>query len=143
MKKSEFVPLKYIADDRGAVMHFVKKNDSFIKPFGECYFSWINPHYVKGWYKHTNLTSCLTSPTTNLRIVTYNGKDAASFSVTDISKDHYGLIKIPSGIWYSFKSLDNNPALIVNFLSGLYDPSEVTRLPIDTDKIPYDWNQNA
>jgi dTDP-4-dehydrorhamnose 3,5-epimerase len=139
MKKIEFTPLKCFEDDRGAVLHFMKSNDTFFSSFGECYFSWINPGYIKGWYCHTRLTSCFTSPTMNLKVILFNKN--AEITVIDIRKDHYGLIKIPEGVWYSFQSTDERPALIVNMLNGLYDPAECKRLPLDTPDIPYCWGQ--
>ena len=78
MKKFEFFPLKYIEDQRGSVLHFIKKNDPFFDKFGECYFSWTNPEYVKGWYRHTALISCMTSPTANSRVVLFDDAEQAN-----------------------------------------------------------------
>lgn len=137
MKKVEFIPLRCFEDDRGAVLHFIKQSDSFFSSFGECYFSWINPGYIKGWYCHMRLVSCFTSPTANLRVVLWHADDEVR--IIDIKKDNYGLIKIPAGIWYSFGSTDEKPALVVNMLNELYDPLECRKLPLDTSEINYRW----
>ena len=143
MQKIEFIPLKYIEDDRGAVLHYIKNTDFFLDSFGECYFSWINPGYIKGWYRHTRLVSCLTSPTTNLTVALFDDRENNIADLIDINHTNYGIIKIPSGTWYSFKSADNKPALIVNMLNSTYDQNETESLPIDTLKIPYDWSKHA
>jgi dTDP-4-dehydrorhamnose 3,5-epimerase-like enzyme len=75
--------------------------------------------------------------------VLFDDKKNSKIDLIDINPMNYGLIKIPSGTWYSFKSADDKPALIVNTLSGTYDQSESERLPIDTLEIPYDWSKCA
>jgi len=141
MKKIEFIPLKYFEDNRGMVLHFVKENDPFFSSFGECYFSWINPGCIKGWYCHTRLTSYFTSPTLNLRVILWSKNDGSM--AIDIKKDAYGLIKIPKGIWYSFRSMDEKSALVVNMLNGCYDPTECKKLPLYTPEITYRWPENG
>ena len=37
-----FVKLKYIADERGAILHYLNKNHEEFESFGESYFSWVN-----------------------------------------------------------------------------------------------------
>lgn len=143
MQKIEFIPLKYIEDDRGAVLHYLRNTDCLIDSFGECYFSWVNPSYIKGWYRHTRLVSCITSPTTNLKVALFDVRVCTTVVLIDINYTNYGLIKIPTGTWYSFKSADGKPALIVNMLNGTYDQNESERLPIDTPEIPYDWSTSV
>lgn len=143
MSQIKLIPLKYIEDERGAVLHFLKKDDAFFSSFGECYFSWINPGVVKGWYCHRTLISCLTCPTTNLQIVLFDESSLNSISIININKENYGLIIIPNNIWYSFRSLDGKPALIANILNENYDPNGKEVLPINTNKIPFEWNKNA
>ncbi len=142
MNQINFFPLKYIEDERGKVLHFLKSTDFFFDSFGESYFSWINPGFIKGWYRHSINTSYMTSPTANLQVVLFDEK-ANKFSIINITKENYGLIKIPIGVWYAFKSLDDNPALIANILNGVYDPNEVERLPIDTNQIHFKWDKDA
>lgn len=143
MHTVNFYSLKHIEDGRGSVMHFLKSKDAYFKKFGECYFSWVNPGVIKGWYKNKSITSLMTSPTANLQIVIYDNKD---LTVIKINKENYGLVKIPPGIWYSFKSIDDNPALVANLIDEEHDPVDKEVLPVDTSAIPYDWlskTQNA
>ncbi len=138
MNRIEFFPLKSFVDERGKILHYLKKDCPYFNDFGESYFSWVNPSYIKGWYKHKKYTCYLTSPTMNLKVVVYDGRheEITTFSIT---KDSYGLIKIPSDVWYSFASMDEKTALVANTLNELYDPNEVEKLPMDTKKIPYRW----
>lgn len=140
-------PLKYIEDERGAVMHFLKNTDEYFKNFGECYFSLINPGFVKGWYRHKISYSLLTSPTANLQIVIYDNRGDSKFfgqvESIKIQKDNYGLVSIPPGVWYSFKSVNKESSIIMNFLDNIYDSGEVDRLAYDTKEIPFNWNDNV
>src|ERR1051325_10213072 len=49
-------PLKQIPDERGKVMHMLKRTDSQFAGFGEIYFSVVNPGAVKAWKKHLQMT---------------------------------------------------------------------------------------
>src|SRR5690349_19661138 len=49
-------PLKQIPDERGMVMHMLKRTDAPFAGFGEIYFSIVNPGAVKAWKKHLQMT---------------------------------------------------------------------------------------
>ena len=48
--------LKKICDDRGRIMHMLKKSDPHFRKFGEIYFSTAYPGVIKGWHEHTKMT---------------------------------------------------------------------------------------
>ena len=54
--------------------------------------------------------------------------------------DHYGLLRIPTGVWYGFTAATDEPALICNCADLPHDPEEGERLPADTKDIPYSWD---
>lgn len=143
----KYFPLKYIEDERGSLMHFLKNTDEYFQNFGECYVSWTNPGFVKGWYKHKKTHSLLTSPTANLKMVFYDNRQNSRFYGTidslEIRKNNYGLVSIPPGVWYSFKAANEQPSIIINCLDSLYEAEEVDRLPIGTEKIPFIWGNNV
>ena len=45
----QVVPLRRIPDERGTVMHMLKRGDPHFKEFGEIYFSTIYQGVVKGY----------------------------------------------------------------------------------------------
>ena len=47
--------LKQIIDDRGKIMHMLRKDSKIFKNFGEIYFSTINFNYVKAWHLHKKI----------------------------------------------------------------------------------------
>lgn len=54
--------------------------------------------------------------------------------------DHYGLLRIPTGVWYGFTAAGDGPALICNCADLPHDPEEGEHLPADTKDIPYSWD---
>ena len=44
--------LKQIVDNRGKVMHMLRKDDKIFQDFGEIYFSTIHFKSIKGWHLH-------------------------------------------------------------------------------------------
>jgi len=58
-----------------------------------------------------------------------------------IGEHNQKVIGIPGACWHGFKALGNEPAMLINFPTNLYDydnPDE-ERFPYDTDKLPLDW----
>ena len=45
--------LKKIPDERGAIFHMLRNDDSHFIKFGEIYFSIAYPGIIKGWHEHT------------------------------------------------------------------------------------------
>ena len=49
-------PLKQIVDERGKIMHMLRRDSNVFKSFGEIYFSTVNPKFIKAWHKHKEAT---------------------------------------------------------------------------------------
>ena len=49
-------PLKQFLDERGKVMHMLKREDEHFLEFGEIYFSCVHPGAIKGWHIHKRMT---------------------------------------------------------------------------------------
>ena len=48
----KITPLKKIDDDRGSVLHMMRKDSAIFKSFGEIYFSVAFPGKIKAWHLH-------------------------------------------------------------------------------------------
>ena len=48
----KITPLKIISDDRGKVMHMLRKDSAIFDKFGEIYFSKIRKKSIKAWKMH-------------------------------------------------------------------------------------------
>jgi dTDP-4-dehydrorhamnose 3,5-epimerase len=45
-------PLRQILDERGKVMHMMRRDSSVFEEFGEIYFSCVHPGAIKAWHIH-------------------------------------------------------------------------------------------
>ena len=136
-------PLKQFKSQNGKVMHMLKENDKVYKRFGEIYFSLTNPGIIKGWYQHKKNTSNFAVIKGILKLVIFDDRSFSNSSkrIKEIilSEDNYSLITIPPLIWYGFKSIGNDVAILANCTDFPHDQSESNRIDVDDSSIPYDW----
>lgn len=136
--------LKQISDDRGAVYHYLKSTDVNYKGFGEAYYSKINPGVVKGWKLHYRFCQNFCVPIGAVKIVVFDNRDESSTKgvfdeiILDDSMN-YCLLSMPPGLWYSFKCISENFALLANIIDQYHDPLESVTLPLINTTIPYGW----
>jgi len=137
--------LKKITDNRGSVLHMLRSDSSLFENFGEIYFSEINPKTIKAWKLHKSLTQNIAVPMGKIRLVLYDNRPSSStlgkIVEYQIGRDNnYCLVHIPPMLWYGFQSLDNQKALIANCTDRPHDPSESQSMPMDSNKIPFQWD---
>jgi dTDP-4-dehydrorhamnose 3,5-epimerase len=152
-------PLKVFRDERGAVMHMLKKTDEHFDRFGEIYFSLVDTNAVKAWHLHKEMTlnyACIygriklalfdqrpNSPTLNM-VNTLHLEGYPDFG-------EYNLISIPPGVWNGFRAeviVSNDyginhaqviPAIVANCATHPHDPEEIERRAPDEFPLRYDW----
>ena len=137
-------PLMQIADNRGSVLHMMRRDSELFTQFGEVYFSEIHPGKIKAWKRHKKLTQNLTVPFNTIRLVIYDNRSSSSTHGKIVEyelgrPDHYCLVHIPPMLWYGFQTLGDQTALIANCADQPHDPEETESLPIDSNEIPYQW----
>ena len=124
-------PLKIIDLDDGNVMHAMRNTDQGFSDFGEVYFSEVYPGRIKAWKRHNKMTLNLVVPIGEVHLVCYDDRaDSESFGLfTEISflKNNYGRLTIPPQIWFGFKGLSREKALIINIANIMHDPHEIDR----------------
>ena len=136
--------LNQIIDERGAVYHYLKSSQETFKGFGEAYYSKINPAVIKGWKLHSLVHQHFCVPFGEIKIVIYDDRDTSptkgaidEFILND--SNEYNLLIMPPRLWYSFKCISNNFALLANIIDQPHSPFEANNLPIMTKIIPYEW----
>lgn len=137
--------LKIIPDKRGSVLHMLRSDSSLYKNFGEIYFSELNPKTIKAWKLHKSLTQNIAVIMGKVRLVVYDNRPSSKTLGEVVEYEigrysNYCLIQIPPMLWYGFQSLDNQKALIANCTDQPHDPLESQSIPIDSDKIPFQWD---
>src|SRR5689334_19159543 len=99
-------PLKVFTDERGELRHMLRSDSPLFKKFGEVYFSFVNPGFIKGWKKHQKMTQHFTVPVGNLKLVLYDDRAKSSthgkVQELEIGIKNYQIVSIPPQVWYAF-----------------------------------------
>ncbi len=136
-------PLKQISDERGKVMHMLRRDDQWFEQFGEIYFSVVYPGVIKAWHLHKRMTLNYAVVTGMIKLVIHDERtDSASEGQTQelfIGEDNYVLVTIPPGLWNGFKGVGIKPAIVANCATEPHETLEIVRLDPFTERIPYKW----
>ena len=137
-------PLKQISDERGKLMHMLKRDDPWFEKFGEIYFSVVYPGAIKGWHLHKVMTLNYAVVSGIIKLVLYDDREGSpsrgQLQEIFTGQDSYALITIPPNVWNGFKGIGTAPAIVANCATIPHDPAEIVRLDPLTKTIPYDWN---
>ena len=137
-------PLKQIPDERGKVMHMLRRDDPWFERFGEIYFSVIYPGVIKAWHLHKIMTLNYGVVSGAIKLVLYDDRDGSptkgELQEIFTGEGCYSLITIPPNIWNGFKGIGTKPAIVANCATEPHDPSEIVRMDPFSKKIPYNWD---
>jgi dTDP-4-dehydrorhamnose 3,5-epimerase len=139
----EVVPLRRIPDERGTIMHMLRRDDPHFVEFGEIYFTTVYMDVVKGWHQHRDMTLNYACVNGRIKLVLYDDREGSStrgaLLELFLGPDDYSLVVIPPGIWNGMKGMSEPPALVANCATHPHDPSRTSRLDPFDNHIPYDW----
>jgi dTDP-4-dehydrorhamnose 3,5-epimerase len=137
------IPLRRIPDERGTVMHMLKRTDPHFIEFGEIYFSTIYEGVVKAWHKHRDMTLCYACVHGRIKLVVYDDRNGSptkgQLDEFFLGPDNYALVIIPPGVWNGFKGMTDPHAIVANCCTHPHDPGRSERKPPHDGDIPYDW----
>ena len=95
----KITPLKIISDDRGKVMHMLRKDSVIYEKFGEIYFSTIYHKSIKGWHLHKESALNYACIKGKVKLVLFDNRDGSSskgnFQELILSPKNYFLVTIP------------------------------------------------
>ncbi len=138
-----FVPLRRIPDERGTILHMLRRTDDHFIDFGEIYFTTIYNGIVKGWHSHRDMTLNYACVTGRIKLVLYDDREDSptrgSLMEAFLGTDAHLLAVIPPGLWNGMKGLSQPFALVANCATHTHDASRTSRLDPFTSDIPYDW----
>ena len=139
-------PLKQIPDDRGMVMHMLRRDSKNFSKFGEIYFSTVYPDKVKGWHLHQKMTLNYAVVSGKIKLVLYdvrpNSKTRGQIQEFFLSENNYNLVSVPPLIWNGFKGIGDSTAIVANCADLPYDDTEIEHKSPSDSTIPYDWNKS-
>jgi len=136
--------LGQIPDERGKVMHMLRRDDPHFQEFGEIYFSMINPGAIKGWHLHKKMVLNYACIVGMIKLVLYDDRENSisrgELQEIFIGESNYALVRIPANVWNGFKGISSSSAIVANCATQVHETEEIIRLdPLD-NQIPYDWS---
>ncbi len=136
--------LRIIPDERGSIMHMMKKSDESFRNFGEVYFATAYPGVIKGWHLHTKQTQNYCAIKGMIKLVIYDSrKDSKTFgnlSELFIGEKNFCLVTIPPLVYNGWKCIGETEAILANLTDYEHDPNEMKRLDPNSKEIPYVWD---
>ena len=103
------VPLRRIPDERGTIMHMLRRTDEHFVEFGEIYFTTIYRGVVKGWHRHAEMTLNYACPYGRVKLVLYDDRDGSPtrgmLVEVFLGPDDYSLAVIPPEVWNGVKGM--------------------------------------
>lgn len=136
------IPLRRIPDERGTVMHMLRRTDPHFIEFGEIYFSTVYKDVVKGWHKHREMTLCYSCVHGRIKLVVHDDREGSNTRGETneffLGPDDYALVMIPPGLWNGFKGMTAE-SIVANCCTHPHDPSRSSRMDPFQSTIPYDW----
>ena len=143
IKGVEIHPLKQIPDERGKVMHMLRRDDPWFSEFGEIYFSVVFPGAIKAWHLHKQMTLNYAVPSGRIKLVLYDDRDDSptrgELQEIFTGEDSYALVTVPPGVWNGFTGLGPALAIVANCATIPHDPEEIVRMDPLSERIPYRW----
>lgn len=139
----QIVPLLQIPDNRGTVKRFIRYTD-MPTGFAECYLTTIYKNIIKGWHSYKSKTLYYCVPFGMVKLVLYDSRKNSD-TYQDIQEIYLGdlnycRITIPPGIMNAFQGI-TDVSVIAVMADEAFDESKTFRLPINTDRILYDWSK--
>ena len=140
----QIVPLARIPDERGAILHMLRKNDEHFVEFGEIYFSLAFPGIIKGWHEHTRQTQNYAVPIGMIKLVLFDrrplSKSTGNLLELFVGELNYCLVTIPPGVINGYKVVGQESALVANCATLPHEPDEMERYDPLSDVVPYTWD---
>ncbi len=139
----EVRPLRQILDERGKIMHMLRREDPWFLQFGEIYFSVVYPGVVKGWHLHKLMTLNYAVVSGTIKLVLYDDREGSptrsQLQELFLGPDNYQLVTIPPLVWNGFKGVGSHVAIVANCATLPHDPEEIVRMDPFDNPVPYDW----
>jgi len=140
----KLIDLKTIHDERGKIMHMLKKTDMHFIEFGEIYFSCAWPNVIKAWHVHKTMTLNNAVIQGNAKLVLYdlreNSKTKGELNEFFLGEDNYKLLQIPPGIANGYKPYGSKLCVLANCATETHAKDEIIYIDPFSKEIGYDWS---
>ena len=139
----QIVPLQRVPDERGTILHMLRRSDPHFQQFGEIYFSTVYRGVVKGWHRHRDMTLNYACVFGRIKLVLFDERPDSptrnELIEIFLGPDNHSLVVIPPDVWNGFKGMSDPFAIVANCCTHEHDPCRSTRLDPFKNHIPYEW----
>ena len=107
----------------------------------------VRPGAIKGWIRHETYDDRLFMSAGSIRWVLYDDRPDSPtqgrLSELFFDEHHRSLLLIPRGVWHAIENVGGDDVRMINFPTAQYqyESPDKTRLPLDTDAIPYSFRR--
>lgn len=133
-------PLKIISNEKGNIMHALKKSEKEFSAFGEAYFSFVNHKETKGWKKHQRMTLNLVVPMGEVQFFVFDDREESAtkncFFTCTLSQENYMRLTLSPGLWFAFKGIGESENLLMNIANIEHDPTESINQDLNAFELP-------
>ena len=139
--------LQVNTDERGHLVEVFREDwELFDEDPAMSYYSLTHPGIVRAWHRHSRgQIDYFVCPKGKIKVGVYDDRETSptqgELETFVIGEHNQRAIRIPGACWHGFKAIGEEPALMINFPTNLYDYEDPDdeRLPFNTEKIPLDW----
>jgi dTDP-4-dehydrorhamnose 3,5-epimerase len=135
--------LKKISDNRGSVLHMMRKDSNIFRSFGEIYFSMAYPNAIKAWHLHKETYLNYACINGVIKLVLYDDRNSSKtknkIQEIILSTENYFLVTVPPLIWNGFTNVSKENAILANCSTVPYSDKEIIRKSPHDEYIPYKW----
>ena len=129
--------LSVYVDERGIVVEIVRADDPIYHgQFGQVYYATCNPGVVKAWHYHKIHTDILYCIYGSVKLCLYDDRGGSPTkgltNVFVMNEFNQIAVRIPPGVLHGQMCLGNEPCIVLNVQSHLYDPADEFKIePFD------------
>jgi dTDP-4-dehydrorhamnose 3,5-epimerase len=140
----KIVPLAQISDERGSVLHMIRKEEGLLCEVGEIYFSEVLPWKIKAWKRHKKMTQNFAVPFGLIKLAFYDdrvhSKSKGKIETLVLGRpDNYSLVQVPPLLWYGFQGIGSTPSILANCADMVHDPKESESQDYTNSDFPFLW----
>ena len=140
----KLINLKTIHDERGKIMHMLKKTDPHFIEFGEIYFSCAWPNVIKAWHIHKSMTLNNVVIQGNAKLVLYDDREDSptkgELNEFFLGEDNYKLLQIPPGIANGYKPYGSKLCVLANCATEPHSKHEIIYIDPENNNFGYNWD---
>jgi len=124
------ISVKFFKNNKGDLLKFVSKKNSYFKSFGEVYFNEIKYKKKKGWIKHLK-NQCIFSVAfgeVNFKLID-DRKKSKTFDKEEniiLNTNKHAVLIVPPGIWFSFTT-KKKKSVLVNLINNTHSDKETLK----------------